>query len=338
MVQRTCMIMVALMLPGMAQSSGTLETVVADAPELAMPFGLDFLPNGSLVVADYKKHNVVVINRDGTASILAGGSKPGYRDGKGKEALFNAPHNVIVDPDGKVVVADTFNSRIRRVDPTDGTTTTLAGGEKGFAGDGGPIASARFNDTFHVAYMKSQLLLVDLGNRRVRRLTDTVATVAGNGKRGVPADGSMATVAPLVDPRACCADSSGNLYILERGGHALRRVDSQGKIRTVAGTGKAGGLTEGPGLGCTLNGAKFVWAEKNGNILIADTVNHAIRRFHPADGRMTTVAGTGRQGKGKAGGNALTTELNNPHGVSVDANGVIYISDTENSRILKLAP
>ncbi|MFZ4646137.1 MAG: hypothetical protein ACOYNP_10295 [Gemmataceae bacterium] len=335
---RTLIILLALLLPGMANASGTLEAVVADVPELAMPFGLDFLPNGSLVVADYKKHNIVVVNRNGSASILAGASKSGYRDGKGAEALFNGPHNLIVNPQGKVIVADTFNSRIRVVDPVDGTTTTLAGAEKGFAGDGGPLSSARFSDTFHVAFMNSQLMLVDLGNRRVRRLTDTVATVAGNGKRGVPADGSIATEAPLVDPRACCADANGNLYILERGGHALRVVDTQGKIRTVVGTGKAGGLSEGLGAQCTLNGAKFVWPEKDGNILIADTVNHAIRRYHAANGRVTTIAGTGKQGKGKAGGSALATALNNPHGVSADANGVIFISDTENGRILRLKP
>ena len=82
---RTWIILLALLLPGMASASGTLEAVVADVPELAMPFGLDFLPNGSLVVADYKKHNIVVVTRNGSASILAGASKSGYRDGKGAE-------------------------------------------------------------------------------------------------------------------------------------------------------------------------------------------------------------------------------------------------------------
>src|SRR5207253_1971058 len=106
----------------------------------------------------------------------------------------------------------------------------------------------------------------------------TIRLIAGNGERGVPADGAVAREAPLVDPRAVAADGSGNVYILERGGHALRVVDRDGKIRTVAGTGKAGPASDdGPALKATLRGPKHLCLDHDGNVVIADTDNHCIR-------------------------------------------------------------
>lgn len=333
-----CSLMLCLGFGGVAAAAGKLEALIENSPELAMPFGIDFMADGTLVVADFARSNIVLVTPAGKARVLAGGGKKGSKDGKGTEALFNGPHNAVVRPDGKIIVGDSFNHLIKAVDPADGGTTTISGGEKGFAGDGMAATQARYNDTYHVSFKGAGLLVADLGNRRVRLMGDMVSTVAGNGTRGAPKDGSKATEAPLVDPRACAADSHGNLYILERGGNALRVVDSKGIIRTVVGTGKAGPVTEGPGASCTLNSPKFLWVEKNGNVLIADSSNHAIRRYHPATGMVTTVAGTGKPGKGPAGGDPLATALKHPHGVAVDAGGTLYISDSENGRILKLVP
>src|SRR4029079_16683233 len=122
-------------------------------------------------------------------------------------------------------------------------------GKKGFSGDGGPAKDAMFNETYHVVLDRDQkhLYVADLGNKRIRCIdlaAGTVLTIAGNGKAGVPADGSKAVESPLSDPRACALDSTGRLYILERGGNALRVVED-GKIRTVAGTGKPGAEGDG---------------------------------------------------------------------------------------------
>ena len=95
--------------------------------------------------------------------------------------------------------------------------------------------------------------------RRIDLKTGIVTTVAGNGKKGIPTDGDLARSAPLVDPRAVAIDGRGNLYILERGGHALRVVDRSGKIRTVAGTGKQGDSGDGgKALEARLNGPKHL--------------------------------------------------------------------------------
>lgn len=319
-------------------AAGKLELFVGNSPELAMPFGIDFLPDGTLVVADFGRSNIVLVDQAGKARILAGGGKKGIKDGKGTEALFNGPHNAVVRPDGKIVVGDSFNHLIRLVDPANGSTTTISGGEKGFAGEGMAAGAARYNETYHVAFSGNGLLVADLGNKRIRLMGDTVSTIAGNGNRGAPKDGSKATEAPLADPRACAADASGNIYILERGGNALRVVDAKGEIRTVVGTGKPGPVTEGPGTQCTLNSPKFLWVERDGNVLVADSSNHAIRRYHPATGMVKTVAGTGKAGKGEPGGDPLAIALKHPHGVAVDPKGTLYISDSENGRIMKLVP
>ncbi len=142
-------------------------------------------------------------------------------------------------------VADTWNNRVRRIEALNGQIITFAGtGRKGFSGDGGPAKQAEFGGIYCVALDPAggALDLADLDNHRVRRVnlaTQNVSTVAGNGKIGVPVDGSEARMAPLVDPRAVAVDGRGNLYILERCGNALRVVDRSGKIRTVAGTGEA---------------------------------------------------------------------------------------------------
>ncbi|MFM7113266.1 MAG: hypothetical protein ACKO26_19180, partial [Planctomycetota bacterium] len=131
-----CSLMLFVGIGGVAAAAGKLEALVENSPELAMPFGIDFMADGTLVVADFSRSNIVLVTPAGKARVLAGGGKKGSKDGKGTEALFNGPHNAVVRPDGKIIVGDSFNHLIKVVDPADGTTTTISGGEKGFAGDG----------------------------------------------------------------------------------------------------------------------------------------------------------------------------------------------------------
>jgi len=318
-----------------------VKEVIVDHPQLPMPFGFAFLPDKALIVADYKKHQIVRVDPGATprVRVLAGNGTAGNGEGTGSRAQLNAPHDVIRLPDGRVLVADTYNHRVCQIDPQTGALSTVAGeGGKGFGGDGGAPEGARFFETYHLAATPNgtDYLVVDLGNRRIRRVGVRINTIAGNGSRAVPKDGDKASEAPLVDPRACAMDGHGLLYILERGGHALRVVDNGGKIRTVAGTGKPGPLKEGKALECPLNSPKYLWIEKNGKVLIADSSNHAIRRYDPATGTLSTVAGTGKAGKGPAGEDPLKTDLKDPHAVAVSPEGVITIADSGNARILQI--
>src|SRR5262249_43703906 len=149
----------------------------------------------------------------------------------------------------------------------------------------------------------------DLDTRKIHYVdmkNGTLHHVAGNGKKGVPADGADAKAQPLVDPRAACVDRQGNVYILERGGHALRVVDAAGKIRTIAGTGKAGNAGDGgDARKAALNGPKHLCVDRDDNVIIADTANHVIRKYTPRDGKIMRLAGTGMKGESKDGGEPL---------------------------------
>ena len=327
---------------------GTVEGAgPATQCRLKEPFGMAFLPGGAAVIVEMVSGNrVLKLDRGVKLSVLAAPREKGFEgDGRFlKDAAFNGLHNVVSSTTGDLFLADTWNHRVRKIDAKSGRLTTIAGtGKKGFSGDGGPATSAEFSSVIQVALSPDgrQLFVADIDNRRVRRIdlsNGIVTTVAGNGERGVPSDGARATEAPLVDPRAVAVAADGSFFILERSGHALRRVDSDGKISTVAGTGKPGLGEEGPALETPLNGPKFIAMDTDGSVLIADAENHLIRRYDPKSRRLTRVAGTGKMGATGVGGPPEKCELNRPHGVLRGPDGRIYIVDSYNERILRIDP
>ena len=132
--------------------------------------------------------------------------------------------------------------------------------------------------------------------------------------------------------------AKGNVYILERtAAMPCASWTRKGKIRTVAGTGKAGATGDGGDAPkATLNGPKHLCIDRDGNVLIADTENHLIRSYLPAEGKIVRVAGTGKKGTGGVGGAPDAAELSQPHGVYVHSSGTLYIADSSNNRILKI--
>src|SRR5204863_666967 len=128
-------------------------------------------------------------------------------------ATFTGIHNLAITPGGDLLIADSFNHTLRRIDGNSGVISTLAGnGKKGFSGDGGPAAKAQFSTLIQIALdgAGKQLYIADIGNRRVRRIdlaSGVINTVAGNGQAGVPSDGADAVNSPLVDPRAVTPDA-----------------------------------------------------------------------------------------------------------------------------------
>ena len=212
-----------------------VENVPAVNARLGSPFGVEFDSSGNLFFVEIDGHRVGKIDPRGVLTKVAGTGRKGLSGDGGPPlaAEFNALHNLAIAKNDDIYLADTLNHRVRKIDHKTGLITTVAGTDKGFGGDGGPAAAARFSGIYCASLDPSgkRLLLADLDNRRIRAVdlaSGIVTTVAGNGERGVPADGATAAAAPLVDPRAVTADSAGNVYVLERSGHALRVVDRDG--------------------------------------------------------------------------------------------------------------
>ena len=317
----------------------------ATEARLHSPFGVDFDSSRAMFIAELEGGHVHRVDPQGIFTTIAGtGEKGDAGDGgPAKSAVFNGMHSLAVAPTGDVFIADTWNNRVRKIDPRSGQITAFAGtGKKAYAGDGGPAVKADCGGIYCVAFSPDAktLYLADLDNRRIRAVdmtSGTIRLIAGNGAPGVPADGAAAREAPLVDPRAVAADRNGNVYVLERGGHALRVVDREGRIRTVAGTGKAGPADDsGLALTATLRGPKHLCIDRDGSVIIADTDNHVIRRYLPAKGTLVKIAGTGKAGSAGVGGPPETVELNQPHGVHVDRDGTLFIVDSLNNRVLKM--
>lgn len=312
--------------------------------KLIQPFGIDFDKAGSFYLAELLGERILKVGPKGAFTVVAGtGMKGNTGDGgAARLATFNGMHSLAVTPDGAIYAADTWNNRVRKIDPQTGKILAFAGtGKKASSGDGGPAAQAELGGIYCVAFNHDfgKLYLTDLDNRKIHFVdmkTGKIHLVAGNGKKGAPKDGADARTAPLVDPRAACVDRKGNVYILERGGHALRVVDPAGRIRTVAGTGKPGNSGDGgDARQATLNGPKHLCVDLDDNVILADTANHVIRKFTPRDGNIVRLAGTGKKGDSHTGGDPLGVSFNEPHGVFVHPSGTLYIVDSMNHRVFR---
>ena len=312
--------------------------------KLNAPFGVDFDRQGNMFIVEMKGERIATVDPRGNLSVLAGtGEKGDSGDGgPAAKAQFNGAHNLVVAKNGDIYVADTWNNRIRKIDAVSQTITPFAGtGKKGFYGDGGPAMEAEFGGVYCIAFDPSEehLYLADLDNHRIRAIdlaTGIVTTIAGDGERGTPKDGSEATLSPLVDPRAVAADGHGNVYILERKGNALRVVDNAGMIRTVVGPGVEDTVDEHGSRPTAMKGPKHLCVDADGNVLIADSDNHQIRKYLPHEKKLITIAGIGKPGAAGLNGPPLAAHLNQPHGVTVDRSGVLFIADSSNNRVLKI--
>ena len=293
--------------------------------ELNAPFAVDFDREGRMVIVEYDGGRVLRLTADGDLQHLAGDGNVGYVDGAATKAQFNKLHNLAIAADGRMYLSDHLNHAVRCYDPSSQTVTTVAGdGTEGFRGDGGPARQARFRQPICVTLAPdgNSLLVADIGNRRIRQISlqkQTIETIVGIGEKGTPEDGTPADYAPLVDPRAVAAAPDGSLYILERGGHALRVV-RRGRVHTVAGTGRAG-HTDGDALQSQLNGPKHMDVAPDGRVFIADDNNHAIRCYDPRARTLSTV-------------DLGDYRLNRPHGVRVH-DDQLYIADSYHHRILR---
>ena len=335
-------------------STGTITTIAgtgelgfsgdggpAVEAELYGPAGVAVDSAGNLYIADSGNQRIRKVDSTGTITTIAGTGEFGFSGdgGPAVEAELYGPAGVAVDSAGNLYIADSGNRRIRKIDST-GTITTIAGtGEFGFSGDGGPAVEAEFRNPYGVAVDSAgNVYIADTGNRRIRKIdsTGTITTIAGPGEFGFSGDGGPAVEAELRNPYGVAVDSAGNVYIADSRDHRIRKVDSTGTITTIAGTGEFGFSGDGgPAVEAELRNLYGVAVDSAGNVYIADTDNHRIRKVD-STGTITTIAGTGEFGFSGDGGPAVEAEFRRPHGVAVDSAGNLYIADIRNRRIRKI--
>lgn len=260
--------------------------------------------------------------------------------GAATSALLWSPRGVSIDNAGNLYIADSGNGRIRKVTP-DGTITTIAGVSAGFSGDGGPAAGALLSFPTKVAVAPNgDLYVADSSNNRIRRITanGVISTVAGTGQAMFNGDTDTATTATLSSPRDLAIDTSGNIYIADTNNTRIRRLTTQGRLTTVAGSGLFGLQgDDGPATRAALAGPRGVAVDATGNVYIADSLNNRIRKV-TTDGNITTVAGGNNPGFSGDGGQASFAQLNRPTSVAVDRNGNIFFADSLNNRVRRINP
>lgn len=342
----------------------------AASAQLSGPSAVAFDSSGNLYIADTCNQRVREVSTTGTITTVAGsgtvtqGCKGTFSGdgGAATSAGLNSPSGLAFDSSGNLYIADSDNFEVRKV--TGGTISTVAGKNSagaGFAGDLGPAINARlWNPTgvavdsagnIYIADPFDNVVSVVCANQTPIACTSTafagftwaagdINTFAGNNTNGpgYSGDGGPATAALVNNPNAVTLDAGGNLYIADTGNNAVRKVDTSGKITTVAGNGVAAYAGDGgQAIQASLNAPKGIAVDSNGNLFIADHTNCAIRMVEPG-GIITTIAGTpGSCGFSGDGGAATSAQLYFPSGVAVNG-GKVYIADNTNNVIRLLTP
>lgn len=293
---------------------------------------------GNIYIADVRNHRIRRIDLHGIITTVAGTGQPGYSGdgGLATNAQLNQPLGIALDSKGNLLIADTLNGRIRRVDAA-GIITTVAGdGSEGFGGDDGPATEAMFARPVGLAVdSEGNIYVADVFNNRIRKFAveGKIFTVAGDGTGGYGGDGGPAIKAQLNRPRDVAVDKNGNLYIADMDNHRVRRVGTDGVIITIAGDGEEG--YNGDGLLAVEAKLRFprgVDIDRMGRLLIADLGNHRIRRVE-LDGRIQTIVGNGQDGFSGDGGPATEARIRGPRDVAAGPSGLLLIADLDNHRI-----
>ena len=291
------------------------------AAKIAFPAGIFPFANGDLLIADTGNFRIRK-TVGGTIDTVAG--VPIVDGALALASLFNGPHGMAEDLAGNIIVADTFNNRIRKVTASTGTVSTVAG-----TGTAGSL-EGRINSPEDVAIdSKGLVYFSDTFNDRVLLLQadGTTKVFAGGNGSGYSGDGSFARNAKLKSPGGLAIDKSDTVYIADTGNSRIRKVTADGLISLVAGNGNApfsgdGGNAKSAGLS-----VRGIAVDFDGTVFLADYNNSRVRRVDASSGNITTVAGNGTVGNAGDGGKAAEAYLGAPYAVAIDGQRNLLITD-----------
>jgi len=303
---------------------------------MKIPFTL-ILPAALLIAScgktpDSSINNTTIPPGGPTVATFAGTGSPGSYDGTKELASFNEPTQIAIDGIGFFYVADRENNAIRRISPQ-GVVNTIAGSLT--AGFSNKTDSITFSSPSGIAVNSgaNYIYVADEGNNAIRVIADLQlgSTLAGNGSQGYV--NASDTAARFYAPTSVAIDSSGNVYVADNGNNVIRKISSKGAVTTLAGSGYRG-IVDGTGTAAAFNQPTAICIDVAGNIYVADTGNSEIRKITP-QGVVTTIAGNGTAGL--KDGKFTDSELSQPQGVALDANGNLFVGDTGNNVIRKIS-
>jgi sugar lactone lactonase YvrE len=315
----------------------TGPVLAADAKiDLIYPNGLAIDRDGDLLITDIATHRVLKLDRAGKLSVVAGTGESGFNGdgGPATAAQLHAPHDVIVDPDGNILIADTFNHRIRRID-SKGVITTIAGDGK----------TTSLNNPQSIALDRDgNLYIADTYNHVVRKMDrESKLSIFAGTEAGLAGDKGPANKAQLNLPQAVAVGPDGMVYISDSANSRIRRVGADGVIQTIAGFGLGSGEggagfagDGGPADKARIFSPADIKFNSLGDLYFPDSGNNRIRLI--THGVMVTIAGSGQAGFGGDGGKALSARLNTPQKLALAADGSIYVADRVNHRVRKIDP
>jgi uncharacterized protein (TIGR03437 family) len=303
------------------------ENVLATEARLHRPSAVALDSQQNLYIADTLNHRIRRVDRQGKISTFAGTGEPGFR-GDGGPALFaqlNAPAALVFDAFDNLYVADTLNHRVRVVSPSGVIQSAAGTGRAEFSLDGLLATQAALSLPSGLAIdSEGRIYVSERGAHRIRRFTPggRIQTVAGSGVRGVTAENSEPLLAPLNEPTAIAVDAASNLYIVDRGNHALRKLDAQSqRISTIA---------------AQLKTPESIAVSRKGVLYFTESHDHTISRVL-ADGKLERIAGRpGENGFNAENGSVESLTLNEPQGLAIASDHTIYFADRLNDRIRRL--
>jgi sugar lactone lactonase YvrE len=361
-VHRNRIVALFVCLPLFAQRY-TISTIAGEGAartSLNFPTSVAVDAAGDVYVSDWSGFIRKIWVKDGASTIVAGTGILGYGGdgGQATNAMFGKAICISLDSAGHLYFADGNNNRIRRVDAATRIMTTVAGtGAPRDSGDGGPAVNAGVSQPTGIAVDSAGDLYFSSSWSRIRKVTastGTIGTVAGQFITSFGGDGGPAIDALFWDPIPSAISRTGDIYIADYENSRIRLLTAHtGIVTTFAGSGaclpgipplnaticQAGFAGDGgPASKALLNYPAAVALDLTGNVYIADTINHRIRRVDASTGRIETIAGTGVAGFSGDGGSALAAEISFPAGIAVDQFGRVYFADENNNRIRVLTP
>lgn len=290
-------------------------------------------------------HRIVKRQPNGRLTVMAGTGDAGFSGdgGPATKAQLHAPHDLLFDGEGNLLIADAGNHRIRKLDRR-GVITTIAGDGKALQSHyNGAVPETSLNNPQSLALDRDgNLLIADTFNHVVRKLDHSgKLTIFAGSVAGFGGDGGLATNAQMSLPMAVTVGPDGSVYVSDAGNSRIRQITPDGKIKTIVGFGPAAdtygggyGGDGGPAAKGRLFSATDLKCDAAGNLYIVDSGNHRIRVIR--GGIINTIAGNGQQGSSGAGKAATAAELNTPQKIVLAKDGTMFISERANHAIYKL--